>query len=138
MVGGLIAGAAKAGCEAVAPPRPPEQTSPPALLAQRVLGRELSESEQKTVLFAIHFTFSATFGAVYGLLADRIAGITAGCGTVAGIALWGGAHELALPLFELTPPLAELPAYEQINELFSHTIFGLTLESVRARLHNAG
>ncbi len=136
--GGVLGGLVKMGCEGVAPPRPEGREQPPWILAKKAwhawTGDELDPATEKPVTLAIHFGFSAACAGAYGALAEYVPGVTAGAGAWHGIANWIGAHEIALPAAGLTPPLARVPASEQINEAISHAIWGIAVELVRAPL----
>src|ERR1700683_85635 len=69
-IGGLVGAAAKAAGEAVYPPRTLGQIPPPAVLANRVAGRTLTETEEEVSVQAIHWGFGALVGGVYGALAE--------------------------------------------------------------------
>lgn len=134
-LGGLLGGLVKMGCEGAVPPRPEGRAQPPWVLAKNIwrswTGAELDPELEKPVTLAIHFGFSIGCGAGYGALAESVPQVTLGYGSAHGLANWVGAHELLLTALELTPPLAELPISEQINEAVSHAIWGVAVELVR-------
>ena len=137
-IGGLAGAVVKLLCEKIAPPRTPDREPPPGVLAANLVraasGRELSPQRMATVALAVHWTFSTVMSAMYGALAARSKRARFAGGIGFGLALWVGFHEIALPLLRATPPLAELPVGEQVNECISHAIFGATVERVRASI----
>ena len=82
----------------------------------------------------VHYTFSTLTSAFYGAFAARLPKARLVNGFIFGEILWAGLHEVTLPLLGGTPPLNELPSGEQVNEFVSHAMFGLTVESVRAKV----
>jgi uncharacterized membrane protein YagU involved in acid resistance len=137
-VGGLVGGAIKLLCEKIAPPRPKWRQPPPGVLAAKitraVAGTDLTKSQRENASNVIHWTFSILSGALYGAIAERVPRARTGGGTIFGFVVWAGLHEIALPLARATPPLAELPVAEQLNEFVTHAIYGATVERVRALL----
>ncbi len=135
VAGGLAGGAVKMLCEVVAPPRPPDREAEPAVLLSkiaRVNGEsEPTEAQKQNATLLIHFAFSALGGGLYGALVEVWPRVGIGRGAGYGIAIWIGAHEMAMPALGLTPPTNRLPPSEQINECITHAIFGCTLEAVR-------
>ncbi len=137
-VGGLAGAAVKVLCEKIVPPRAADREPPPGVIAANIVratsGRELSRERKASVSLAVHWIFSTVTSAMYGAAVARMPTLRAGYGVGFGLVVWVGFHEFALPILRATPPLAELPAKEQINECISHAIFGATVEFVRDRI----
>jgi putative membrane protein len=86
----------------------------------------------------VHFAFGAGMGALYGLLAERFSPVTVGSGALFGVAVYAGAHGLAVPALDLAPsPLKNAPAQEG-TELVSHLAYGMVTDAVRRVLTKVG
>ena len=133
-VSGLAGGLTKAAAEAIYPPRIYGQTSPPVLVVERLLGKPLAPRRQKIAETCVHIAFSAGIGAVYGAIAEYRPGATAGGGAVFALLLLGLTHESALPALDLTEPPQRQVVQEQMSELITHLVFGLTVEQLRRRI----
>ena len=133
-VGGLAGSATKALGEAIYPPRTQGQTPPPVVLAERVAGHSLDETQKTASMQAIHYVFGALAGGVYGLLAENYPLVRVGYGAGFGLVLLALTHESVVPLFKLSAPPTAQPAREQLSELVTHSIFGVTTELVRHSL----
>jgi putative membrane protein len=137
-VGGAFGAGIKVLCERIVPPRPPGREPPPGILADKLVRAiaddGLTEEQRARVSAIVHWIFSIATSAIYGACVEVWPAAKAGWGTGFGLVIWVGFHEITLPLLGATPPLAELPASEQVNEFITHAIFGGTVESVRAAL----
>lgn len=135
LVAGLVATGVKTLCEIVSPPRPPGVPSPlgNALDAASIglTGHPIPEATKSFAEPAVHFLFGMAAGVAYVALARKIPVLRAGYGALFGFSFWLLAHEIALPLMDLSPTPAQMTLWEQGNELVSHIIFGATLEFVR-------
>ena len=130
-VGGLAGAAAKAAGEAVYPPRTQGQIAPPAVLANRMAGRSLTEQEEEASVQVIHWGFGALVGGVYGALAEYAPVVTGRVGVNFGLTLCGITHASALPMMGLTEKPEDQPPREHASELVTHAIYGVTTEVVR-------
>jgi putative membrane protein len=130
-IGGLVGAAAKAVGEAVYPPRTQGQIPPPAVLANRMAGRTLTETEEVVSVQAIHWGFGALVGGVYGAVAEYQPIVTGRMGANFGLTLCGITHASALPMMGLTESPDNQPAREHASELVTHAIYGVTTELVR-------
>ena len=133
-MGGLAGGLVKAAAEVIYPPRVQGQTSPPVILMQRTVGRPLSSRQQKIAESSVHFAFSAAVGALYGALAECWPDATAGQGTAFALVLLGATHESALPALHLAEPARRQSKREQLSELVTHLVFGVTAEQLQRRI----
>lgn len=131
MVGGVAASGAKALAEKPFSPRPESKDSPPVVLVEKLADRALSGREKKTAETFIHWTFGTLVGGVYGVLVELEPRTASGLGTMFGAALWASTHATTLPALGLDAPPTELPVGRQANELFTHLIYGLSLELAR-------
>ncbi len=124
-IGGFVGGLVKFVCELIAPPRSPDRDPPPAVLVEHLRGHALSDNDKVVVSQAVHWGLSTLTGGAYGALAEAVPLARLGSGTAFGLGFWVMAHELALPALHLTPPVAQLPASEQINESITHVFYGI-------------
>src|ERR1700722_4742217 len=113
VIGGLVATAAKAFAEGLYPPQTPGdpappavrlyapkrrgEPEPPAVLAEKIAGHSLVESEKVTVEEAIHWGFGAMTGAAYGVLAEYFPAATVKDGAGFGMGLDSLTHGPPLP-----------------------------------------
>jgi putative membrane protein len=130
-IGGVVGAGAKAAAEAVYPPRTQGQIPPPAVLANRISDRPLTEKEEEVSVRAIHWGFGALVGGIYGALAEYQPAITSKLGASFGLTLCGITHASALPMMGLTETPENQPAREHASELVTHAIYGVTTEVVR-------
>jgi uncharacterized membrane protein YagU involved in acid resistance len=95
-------------------------------------GRTLSKERKATISLAVHWSFSTLTSALYGATVARFPQARFANGAGFGLIVWAGLHEITLPLLGATPALRELPAKEQLNEFVTHSLFGATVEAIRA------
>ena len=131
LIGGLVATAAKTIAERIYPPRTHGEPEPPAVLAEKLAGHELTTKEQAVAVETIHWGFGALAGAGYGALAEFYPAATAKDGAGFGMALASLTHEGALPAMGLSAPPEEQTTRERTSEMASHAIFGVVTETVR-------
>ena len=131
LIGGLVATAAKTIAERVYPPRTHGEPEPPAVLATKLAGHELTASQETTAVETIHWGFGALTGAAYGALAEFYPAATAKDGAGFGMALASLTHEGALPAMGLSAPPEEQTTRERTSEMASHAVFGVVTETVR-------
>lgn len=131
LIGGLVATAAKSLAERVYPPRTHGEPDPPAVLAEKLAGHELTTSQQSVAVETIHWGFGALTGAAYGALAEFYPAATAKDGAGFGMALASLTHEGALPAMGLSASPEEQTTRERTSEMASHAIFGVVTETVR-------
>jgi len=133
-VGGVVATGVKTLCELIAPPRPPGVESPLANMLNATsiaaTGDPISESLKALAEPSVHFIFGAVTAAVYAAVSQKFPALRAGCGALFGFLFWLGAHEIGLPLAGFSPSPAEMSWWEQGNELVTHVIYGVVVESV--------
>ncbi len=135
LAAGFAATAVKTLCEIISPPRPPGVPSPLGnaidAVAMGVTGHPLPESTKTLAEPAVHFLFGMAAGGAYALLVRKFPVVRAGYGTLYGFSFWLFAHEIALPLMDLSPTPAQMTLWEQGNEFVSHLAFGAALEFTR-------
>jgi putative membrane protein len=131
LIGGLVATAAKTVAEKIYPPRTHGEPKPPAVLAEKLAGHELTAREEIVAVETIHWGFGALTGAAYGALAEFYPAATAKDGAGFGMALASLTHEGALPAMGLSAPPEEQTTRERTSEMASHAVFGVVTETVR-------
>jgi len=95
-------------------------------------GKELAPEEKKKAGQAVHYAFGTLMGALYGVAAELVPEVTTGGGTAYGTLLFLGAHEVAVPAFQLSPPPTETPAPDHLQHWAAHVVYGGSLELVRS------
>ena len=131
LIGGLVGSAAKVVGEIIYNPRTQGQTSPPVLLAERVLGRPLDKHQQKLAEQSIHYVFGGATGAIYGVAAEFAPIVTFGYGAAFGVVLQLFTHETLVPAAGLDVPAPQQPAREHLSEFFTHILYGVATEVTR-------
>jgi putative membrane protein len=97
-----------------------------------VAGKQLPPEEKKKAGRAVHYAFGTLMGAVYGVTAELVPEVTTGGGTAYGTLLFLGAHEVAVPAFQLAPSPADTPARDHLQHWAAHVVYGGSLELVRS------
>lgn len=133
LIAGLAATGAKTLCEVISPPRPPGVPSPlgNALDAVSISLRGMPDRTKAVSEPAVHFLFGTLAGGAYAGIERHVPQIGAGYGALFGVSFWLLVHEGVLPWMGLSPTPARMTVREQRNELVSHMVFGVVLESVR-------
>ena len=131
LIGGLVGSAVKTVGEVIYNPRTQGQTSPPVVLAQRVVGHPLNKHQQTVAEQSIHYVFGGATGAIYGVAAEFAPIVTAGYGVAFGLVLQLFTHETLVPAAGLDVPAPQQPAREHLSELFTHVLYGVSTELVR-------
>ncbi len=138
LLAGLLGGFAGSGLKVVGeiidPPRTLGQEAPPAVFAERLLGRTLDTSGRAKATNLMHWTFGPALGMVYGAAAELYPAVTIGYGVVFGWAVLLGTHESVLPMLGLDRPPQQQPLHEQTSELLTHGMYGFGVEAVRRLL----
>jgi len=131
LIGGLVATAAKSVAEKIYPPRTHGEPEPPAVLAEKVAGHELTGAQQAVAAEAIHWGFGALTGAAYGVLAEYYPAATQQDGAAFGTALDSLTHKTALPALGLSSEPGEQTMREKTSEMATHVVYGVVTETVR-------
>ena len=103
--------------------------------ALRLIGRPLAEDEKPLAGSIVHYGFGAVIGSVYGAVAEVMPRVTVALGLPFGIAVWLGAHVIAVPALGLADPPMRRPVGKDPEEFGLHLVYGLTTELVRRLLH---
>jgi putative membrane protein len=130
-LGGFVGSFSKIGGEVVYPPRPYARISPPALLAEHIVGHPLAPAQASVVSAAVHFGFGTVIGAVYGIAGEFAPIVRVGFGTGFGLVLQIMTHETLVPLAGLDQPPLQQPFRDHASEILTHLLYGLTVEAIR-------
>ena len=132
LIGGLVASAVKSLAEKIYPPRTHGEPGPPDVLAEKIAGHPLPETQKAIASETIHWSFGALTGAAYGALAEFYPAATAKEGATFGLTLASLTHESALPAMGLSADPEHQTTREHSSELATHIIYGLVTETVRS------
>jgi len=145
LCGGLLAAGAmslahqlvSAVAPKAAPPSAPKEedsTVKVASAALRLAGASLAEDQKPMASSIVHYGFGASVGAFYGAVAEIVPRVTVGVGLPFGVAVWLGAHVVAVPALGLAEPPTRQPVQKEGEEFGLHLLYGLTTELVRRLL----
>ena len=133
--GGLVAAGTKLLGEVVFPPRGPGEPIPPAVMVSRALeflsGHPLLPEKMTLAVQGLHWSFSLAVGALYGAVVEIFPRAKLGFGIGFGMVLLLLTHETTLPWFGFSQPWSEIPLKGHLSEIFTHAIFGASVEIVR-------
>jgi putative membrane protein len=140
-IGGLFGAGTKLLGELVFPPRFPGEPIPPAVAVSRFLewmsGSPLLAERMTLAVQAFHWSFSIGCGVVYGAIVEMFPRAKIGYGLGFGFAVLLLTHETTLPYFGFSLPWGEIPLKEHLSEIFTHAIFGVSVELVRRTVRPA-
>jgi putative membrane protein len=131
LIGGLAATAAKTIAERIYPPRTHGEPEPPAVLAEKVVGHELTPMEKEVPAQTIHWGFGALTGAAYGALVEFYPAARSNNGAGFGMALASLTHETTLPAMGLSAGPEDQTIPEPASEMATHVVYGVVTETVR-------
>ena len=103
-------------------------------ISEGVFRHALTEDEKKVAGPAVHYAFGAGVGGVYGALAEMAPLVTRGAGMPFGVAVWLGAHVIAVPALGFSKPVTESPLPVEAGELAAHLVYGAVVEFLRRSL----
>jgi hypothetical protein len=105
-------------------------------ISQRVLHRNLTESEKQIAGPAVHYAYGSLVGALYGGMAELLPVTGAGLGLPFGFALWALGDEIAVPALGLAKGPTEYSAEVHADALAAHLMYGLTTDVLRRFLRH--
>jgi putative membrane protein len=141
-LGGNIASFVKWGIENPFPPRTPERAIPPAELLENIgvnvntLVYHYSEHVINWGVAGIHHGFSIFFAMLYCYISEIFPKIKLWQGAFFGLCITILFHGGILPLWNLAPPIWELPWDELISETVGHLCWIWTIEIFRRDIRN--
>jgi putative membrane protein len=100
-------------------------------LVRWLLHRPLPEDAKPLAGHLVHYAFGAGVGALYGGTAAIAPRVTVAAGLPLGIAVWLGAHVVAVPALGLAEPPTRRPRSQEARELLLHLVYGVVTETVR-------
>ena len=115
----------------------PQSSDPTVTVATEtasVVGYRLNKSQKAKGGTLVHYAFGGLMGALYGGVAEILPGTTAAFGAIFGVAVWLGAHVVAVPALGLAGPPVRQPLGKEAEEFGLHLAYGWTTELVRRAL----
>jgi hypothetical protein len=97
-------------------------------VSQKVLHRQLLDSEKESAGTMVHYATGVGTGLLYGLLTELSPETGAGYGLVYGAAVWGVLDNLAVPAMGLSGWPNQYPAKQNVYGLASHLVYGTALD----------
>ena len=113
------------------------ENMPPSVLVDRVtgaLGHRLTVAQRLRAQNVIHYGMGAGLGVAYFAAASRWPGARRGRGSLAGLAIYAGAHGSLLPALGIQRPPWRLAPAAVAWESMSHLVFGVALEAAHSAL----
>jgi putative membrane protein len=145
LVGGLIASGAMSVTHRIVDEIAPQPATPPASRDEdstirvasavtRRVGYHLAEDQKPQAGTIVHYAFGASVGAVYGAVAEIVPRVASAVGLPFGVAVWLGAHVVAVPALGLAEPPTRRPFRQEAEEFGLHLVYGVTTELARRLL----
>ena len=114
--------------------QPDDSTVKVASAVTSLVGHRLTDDQKARAGSAVHYVFGASVGAVYGAVAEVVPRVTAALGLPFGIAVWLGAHVIAVPALGLAEPPTRRPVAKEGEEFALHLVYGAATEVARRLL----
>ncbi|APG60614.1 DUF1440 domain-containing protein [Christiangramia salexigens] len=134
-VGGLAGAAVKSVIEQFLPVRKVDDKSAQMRivddLSTKITGTPISTENEAMAEQLVNLPVGGSLGAAYGYGKKDRLGLKPMDGVIFGATTWASTHETSLPILGLEPKPTDVPVKMQLNELFAHVAFGVTLELVR-------
>jgi putative membrane protein len=115
-------------------PDPTEKTA--AAVSKHVFDHSLTRQEKKTAGPLVHYAFGTAMGAMYGVAVETMPAAQTGFGSVFGVAVWLGAHVLAVPALGLSEPVTKSALSKEAGEFGAHLVYGTASEGVRRAIRS--
>ena len=106
-------------------------------IARWLLHRPVPEDKKPLGGNLVHYAFGASVGALYGGIATVVPRVTTAVGLPFGIAVWLGAHVIAVPALGLAEPPTRRPPSKEGVEFVLHLVYGAVTELVRRLVSRA-
>lgn len=95
---------------------------------------DLDRQEKGIASSIVHYGFGTSVAVAYGAAAEFVPALRTGFGTLFGLALWLGAHVIAVPALGLAEPITHSSFGEEAAEFGAHIAYGTVVELVRTAL----
>lgn len=105
-------------------------------ISQGVAGVEPPQEATRAGGVAAHFALGTIAGAAYGVAAEYEPKVTAGFGTLFGMAVMLLADDAMLTALRLAPPPQQRPASHHAYSLGSHLVYGAATEAGRRAIRS--
>ena len=124
----------------VAPARADEDSTVKAAsaLSRAVLRHKLTPAQKKLAGPLMDYAFGATLAGIYGMAVELHPEFSAGRGVPFGMAVWLGAHVIAVPALGLSQPITKSPPRAETIEFGAHLVYGAVTESLRRLMRMGG
>ncbi|HEY1213961.1 MAG TPA: DUF6789 family protein [Bryobacteraceae bacterium] len=103
-------------------------------LSRTVFHHELTPDQKKIGGYAVHYGFGTTMAALYGALVEYREFVSVGWGLPFGVAVWFGAHVVAVPALGFSEPVTSSTPAAEAAEFAAHLVYGAVAESLRKLL----
>ena len=134
-LGGIVGAGVKLLGELVFPPRFPGEPIPPAVAVSKLLqfmsGSPLLPEKMTLAVQSFHWSFSIGAAALYSAVVEVFPQAKIGYGLGFGMVLLLMTHETTLPFLGFSLPWSQIPLKEHLSEIFTHTLFGVSVELIR-------
>lgn len=136
LIGGLAGTAVKAAVERFLDVRKIDQKTAQMKiiddLSTKITGSPVNTGNEGIAEQLVRIPLGVSVGAAYGYSKKDETEANILDGAVLGATTWASTHESTLPLIGLQKSDKEIPVKTQLQELFSHVLFGITTEVVRS------
>ena len=105
-------------------------------VSQGIFHHELTPQQKKIAGPAVHYGFGASIATFYGAAVEILPVLRTGWGMPFGVAVWLGAHVIAVPALGLSEPVTRSTPRREAVEFGAHLVYGAVVESVRRLLRN--
>lgn len=105
-------------------------------LSIQVTGKTMDINNEGLAEQLINVPLGISVGAAYGYGKQDDYEVNILDGVMLGTTTWASTHETTLPLVGLKKSEEDIPIKTQLSELFSHVLYGVTTEIVRAYVND--
>ncbi|MBV8552704.1 MAG: DUF1440 domain-containing protein [Acidobacteriaceae bacterium] len=101
-------------------------------IARHIFHHELTPRQKEAAGPIVHYAFGTSVAAVYGLAIELALVPCTGWGMPFSVAVWLGAHVIAVPALGLSEPVTESAPAAEATEFAAHLVYGAVAESLRS------
>jgi short-subunit dehydrogenase len=94
-------------------------------------GSPLLPEKMTLAVQSFHWSFSIGAAAIYGAVVEVFPKAQIGWGLGFGMVLLLLTHETTLPFFGFSLPWSQIPLTEHLSEIFTHALYGVSVELIR-------